>query len=165
MTDVLGQLFEGTRLRTLLIDAIRYGDSDEVKQRLTRQMDYLFDPGHMRELVERNALAHDAMDASRRRSIREEMERAEARRLQPHYIESFFLEAFRHLGGTIREREPRRYAVTHVPATVRNRDRLIDTDAPLLRTDNHLTANSWRTTPQIPPALRHSDSLAQPLFP
>ena len=30
------------------------------------------------------------------------MERAEARRLQPHYIESFFLEAFQRLGGTVR---------------------------------------------------------------
>ena len=33
--------------------------------------------------------------------IREEMERAEARRLQPHFIASFFLEAFALLGGTI----------------------------------------------------------------
>lgn len=82
---------------------------------------YLFDPGQIQQLVARNALAHDAMDASRLQSNREEMERAEARRLQPHYIESFFLEAFRHLGGTIRQREPRRYEVTHVPATVRNR--------------------------------------------
>ena len=34
-------------------------------------------------------------------SIREEMERAEARRLQPHFIASFFLEAFKLLGGTL----------------------------------------------------------------
>ena len=46
------------------------------------------------------------------------MERAEAKRLQPHYIESFFLEAFKQLGGTIRQREPRRYEVTHVPAPI-----------------------------------------------
>ena len=44
------------------------------------------------------------------------MERAEARRLQPHYIESFFLEAFERLGGSTRAAEPRRYEVTHVPA-------------------------------------------------
>ena len=30
------------------------------------------------------------MDATRIQRVREEMERAEARRLQPHYIESFF---------------------------------------------------------------------------
>ena len=60
------------------------------------------------------------------------MERAEARRLQPHYIESFFLEAFRRLGGTAKQREPRRYEVTHVPAPVRNRDRLIGFGEPVL---------------------------------
>ena len=58
------------------------------------------------------------------------MERAEARRLQPHYIRSFFLEAFRLLGGTIREREPGRYEITHVPAAIRNRDRLIGVGEP-----------------------------------
>src|SRR5688572_31865048 len=72
------------------------------------------------------------MDASRVHRIREEMERAEARRLQPHYIESFFLEAFRQLGGNARQREPRRYEVTHVPAPIRNRDRLIGIGEPVL---------------------------------
>src|SRR5437868_4019534 len=60
------------------------------------------------------------------------MERAETRRLQPHYIESFFVEAFQRLGGTIKPREPRRYEVTHVPAPVRNRDRLIGRGEPVL---------------------------------
>jgi len=65
--------------------------------------------------------------------IREDMERAAARRLQPFYIQSFFLEAFQHLGGTIREREPGRYQITHVPAAIRSRDRLIGTGAPVLK--------------------------------
>ena len=72
------------------------------------------------------------MDASRVQRIREDMERAEARRLQPHYIESFFHEAFQRLGGTAKQREPRRYEVTHVPAPVRNRDRLIGIGEPVL---------------------------------
>ena len=72
------------------------------------------------------------MDASRVHRIREDMERAEARRLQPHYIESFFHEAFRLLGGSAKQREPRRYEVTHVPAPVRNRDRLIGIGEPVL---------------------------------
>ena len=70
------------------------------------------------------------MDASRVYRIREEMERAEARRLQPHYIESFFLEAFHRLGGSVKQREPRRYEVTHVPAVVRNRDRALGIGEP-----------------------------------
>src|SRR5438552_4319208 len=60
------------------------------------------------------------------------MERAEARRLQPHYIESFFLEAFQRLAGTARQRETRRYEVTHVPAPIRNRDRVIGVGDPVL---------------------------------
>ena len=53
------------------------------------------------------SFVHDAMDASRVQRVREEMERAEARRLQPHYIESFFREAFRQLGGLFTERSVR----------------------------------------------------------
>ena len=85
------------------------------------------------DLIEERALAHEAMDVSRVARIREDMERAEARRLQPHYIESFFLEAFRRLGGSIHEREPRRYEITHVPAPVRTRDRQLGRGDPVLR--------------------------------
>jgi len=60
------------------------------------------------------------------------MERAEARRLQPHFIASFFREAFSHLGGIMREREPRRYEITNVPSVVRNRDRIIGMGEPVL---------------------------------
>jgi hypothetical protein len=72
------------------------------------------------------------MDASRVHKIREDMERAEARRLQPHYIESFFMEAFKSLGGRVKLRENRRYEVSHVPPLVRNRDRLIGIGEPVL---------------------------------
>jgi hypothetical protein len=46
-------------------------------------------------------------------------------------VESFFLEAFKQLGGVVRQREPRRYEVKNVPAPVRNRDRLIGVGAPV----------------------------------
>jgi len=131
--DVLGKLhFEGRPLRDLLIEAIRYGESPEVRAKLDRAVENAFDRGALQNLLEERALAHDAMDASHVHRIREEMERAEARRLQPHYIESFFLEAFTRLGGSVKQREPRRYQVTHVPAPVRNRDRLIGIGQPVL---------------------------------
>ncbi|MBX6330268.1 MAG: DUF3883 domain-containing protein [Gemmatimonadaceae bacterium] len=131
--DVLGKLqFDGKPLRELLLEAVRYGDQPDVRARLTRVVEHGVDRGHLQSLIEERALAHDTMDATRVARVREEMERAEARRLQPHYIESFFLEAFRRLGGTVREREPRRYEVTHVPAAVRNRDRQIGTGDPVL---------------------------------
>jgi len=131
--DVLGRLqFEGKPLRDLLIEAIRYGDQPEVRARLTTVLDEALDRGHLQDLLEDHALVHDAMDASRVQRIREDMERAEARRLQPHYVEAFFLEAFSRLGGSARQREARRYEVTSVPAPVRSRDRLIGIGQPVL---------------------------------
>ncbi len=131
--DVLGKLqFEGHPLRDLLVQAIRYGEQPEVQARLSQVMSGAFDRGRLQDLIEEQALAHDAMDASRVQRIREDMERAEARKLQPNYIESFFLEAFQQLGGSAKQREPRRYAISHVPAPIRNRDRLIGIGQPVL---------------------------------
>jgi len=133
--DVLGKLqFEGRPLRDLLIEAVRYGDQPEVRARLTRAIERGVDRPRLEALIEERALARDSMDSSRVARVREEMERAEAARLQPHYVESFFLEAFQRLGGTARQREPRRYEVTHVPPPVRSRDRQIGAgDAVLAR--------------------------------
>ena len=149
--DILGQLFREQRLRDLLIEAIRYGDQPEVKARLHQIVDNLTDRKHCQELLEERALANDSMDASQIQQIREEMERAEARRLQPHFIESFFLEAFRILGGSIKEREPRRYEITHVPALIRQRDRLIGAGEPVLGKYERITfEKSLRAVPGQP---------------
>ncbi len=131
--DVLGKMqFDGKPLRELLIRAVRYGEQPEVRARLSQVVANAFDKTQLQDLIEERALAHDVMDASRIHRIREDMERYEARRLQPHYIESFFLEAFKILGGTAKQRESRRYEITHVPAPVRNRDRLIGIGEPVL---------------------------------
>ncbi len=130
--DVLGKLqFEGKPLRDLLLKAIRYGEEPEVRMRLEQAIEHAIDREHIQDLMEERALAQDAMDATNVARIREDMERAEARRLQPHYIESFFLEAFKQLGGSVRQRETRRYELTHVPAPIRNRDRLLGAGAPV----------------------------------
>ena len=119
--DVLGTLeFEERPLRDLLLEAIRYGEQPEVRARLDTAVDQALDQSALQDLLEERQLVHDAMDASRVQRVREEMERAEARRLQPHYIEAFFLEAFQQIGGSARQREPRRYEVTHVPPPIRN---------------------------------------------
>ncbi len=131
--DVLGKMqFEGRPLRDLLIEAIRYGERPETRERINRAIANAFDQSRIWGLLEERALAVEAMDVSRVQRVREDMERAEARRLQPHYIESFFLEAFRQLGGVIKQREPHRYEITHVPAQIRGRDRLIGIGEPVL---------------------------------
>ncbi len=131
--DVLGKLhFEGRPLRDLMIEAIRYGDRPEVRARLTRAIEHAVNRDHLQDLLEERALAHDAMDLSRVTRVREEMARAAACRLQPHYVESCFLEAFRRLGGSFREREPRRYEITHVPTLLRRRHRQSGAGDPVL---------------------------------
>jgi hypothetical protein len=131
--DVLGKVvFDGKPLRELLVEAIRYGEQPEVRARLFETVSNAFDRKHLEDLIDERAIAPQTMDASRVHKIREEMERAEARRLQPHYVESFFLEAFKALGGTVKQRENRRFEISHVPAVVRNRDRLIGVGEPVL---------------------------------
>ncbi len=131
--DVLGKVtFADRPLRELVLEAVRYGDQPDVRARLTQAVDNAFDRQRLRELLEERALAHESLGVARVHEIREEMERAEARRLQPHFIADFFLDAFRRFGGTIRAREQGRYEITHVPALIRNRDRLIGVGSPVL---------------------------------
>ncbi|MFD1443979.1 helicase-related protein [Thermoactinomyces vulgaris] len=130
--DVLGKAIAGKELRSLLIEAIRYGDRSDVKERLKRAVETKLDRERLKALLEDRALARDSMDSAKVREIKEEMERAEARRLQPHFIASFFLKAFELLGGVIRERESQRYEIIRVPVAIRNRDRLIGIGEPVL---------------------------------
>ena len=67
-------------------------------------------------------------------AVKEEMEKAEARKLQPYFIRAFFTEAFTTLGGELRPREAGRFEVKHVPAVIRERHRVIgETRTPVLK--------------------------------
>lgn len=121
--DVLGRVqFDGKPLRELLIRAIRYGEDPKVQAHLTTVVEQAMDRDRLQTLIDDKVLDPTIMDASKVQRVREDMERADARRLQPHYIESFFLEAFARLGGRASQREGRRYEVTNVPAAIRARD-------------------------------------------
>ncbi len=152
--DVLGKLqFDGRSLRDLLIEAVRYGERPEIRARLNQAVAHAFDPEQIRDLLEEKVLVHDAMDVSRVQRIREDMERAEARRLQPHYVESFFIDAFRRLGGTVSERESHRYEVTHVPAQVRSRNRQLGLGEPVVaRYERIAFEKQLVNLPGVPPA-------------
>ncbi len=150
--DVLGKVeFDGKPLRELLIEAVRFGERPEIKAHLTRVIEGALDHDKLRELLDDRALAPRTMDASRVQKVREDMERADARRLQPHYIESFFLEAFKEFGGTLRQREPRRYEATNVPAPIRNRDRRIGLGEPVLSRYERMTFEKSLIAPQGQP--------------
>jgi superfamily II DNA or RNA helicase len=134
--DVLGEAFRGRTLRELLIDAIRYGERPEVKEQLTLVVDAAVGDT-LKQVVDERALVADVLTSADVERIRDDMERADARRLQPHFIRSFLLEAFSLLGGTIKEREPGRYEITHVPAELRRHGRQLG--VPLLRRYERVT--------------------------
>ncbi|MBU2763748.1 helicase-related protein [Acidithiobacillus caldus] len=123
--DILGEVFEDKPLKDLLIEAIRYGADPEVRARLLQRVEGALDTRHLENIIKRNALCEEVMDEKRLFAVKEEMEKAEARKLQPYFIRSFFNQAFQQLGGELRPREPGRYEITHVPANIRERDRRI----------------------------------------
>jgi hypothetical protein len=55
------------------------------------------------------------LDTRKIEKAREDYELAEAKKLQPHFIAQFFIEAFKQLGGSIKERESKRYEISNVP--------------------------------------------------
>jgi SNF2 family DNA or RNA helicase len=123
--DILGKVFVEKSLRDLLIEAIRYGEDPVVKQRLDQVIDNAIDRDHLLQLLEEKALVCETLNASKVAEVREQMERAQARRLQPHFIQSFFIEAFQKLGGQIAPREAGRFEIVRVPGAIRDRDRQI----------------------------------------
>ena len=132
--DILGEAFENRSLKELLIEAIRYGESPEVQARLNQVIDGALDTEHLLEILRRNALVEQHMSIEDLYAVKEEMEKAEARKLQPYFIRAFFTEAFQNLSGEMRPRESGRFEVRHVPAAIRERDRVIgESRTPVLK--------------------------------
>ena len=152
--DVLGKvLFDNRPLRDLIVEAIRYGDRPDVRARLFSIVDEALDRDHLQALLEERALTREVMDVVRVRQIREEMERAAARRLQPHFIAAFFLEALKRLGGKYYEREPQRYEITHVPQAIRSRSPCGNSRTTILRQYERIVFEKERIiVPGKPPA-------------
>jgi len=131
--DVLGRVsFDNRPLRDLLLEAIRYGDQPEVRDRLNRVVEGALEQKPLIELIEERALSRESMDVSKVMAIREEMERIEAKRLQPYFISSFFIAAFEKFGGSIYQREGKRWEITRVPSKIKDRARELHPGQPVL---------------------------------
>lgn len=123
--DILGEVFEERSLKDLLLDAIRYNDQPERQTERLKTIDTALDKDHITDLLNRNALAQETMSSERLFEVKAKMEMAEARRLQPYFVRSFFQKAFETISGSMYPREPGRFEITHVPALIRERDRQI----------------------------------------
>ncbi|WP_368862008.1 helicase-related protein [Frankia gtarii] len=117
--DVLGEAFTKTPLRTLLLDAIQYGERPDVKAKMHEVIDASVGDG-LKDLLDERALASEHLAEADLQRLRAAMDEARARRLQPHYIELAFKAAFTRLGGRIARREQGRYEIANVPQHLRS---------------------------------------------
>lgn len=117
--DVLGKLTFGDRpLRDILVEAIRYGNDPANRAKLNSIVDSTLNNEYLLSLINEHALTNEILDQTTVNRIKEDMERTNARRLQPHYIQAFFEQAFSLAGGLFHSREKGRYEITRVPQIV-----------------------------------------------
>lgn len=124
--NVLGEkdAFQDQSLRDLLLQAIQFGEDPAVRQRWEQVIDQSVADG-LDELLEEESLHPGMRSRLDLDEARELMERARRRRLQPGYIQAFFLAAFPRLGGRMRERIRGRYVLAQVPRSVIETARLL----------------------------------------
>lgn len=122
--DILGDAFENISLKELLLKAIREGQSPEAKKWMTEKVSEALDTEHLKEIIRRNSLVEQTMTPEMLYTIKEEMDKAEARKLQPCFVRAFFKAAFEAVGGQIRQREKGRFEITHVPPCIRENESL-----------------------------------------
>jgi superfamily II DNA or RNA helicase len=129
--DVLGKLFSGRSLRDLLMDAVRYNQQPERQLQMELAIEGAVNQEHLQQLLNKRALVQQGMDVHKVELLRQQMERAMARRIHPHYVHDFFIEAFRRLGGKVFEREKGRYEITYVPPLLLDRNQQIGFGVPV----------------------------------
>ncbi|WP_373069907.1 helicase-related protein [Gemmatimonas sp.] len=119
--DVLGEAFSDKSLRDLLIEAIR-AENPALQQARAKAVIDVTVGDRMKELIDAQSLLTDILSPGHVADIREQMQRAQAHKLQPSYIRRFFLEGFEVLGGRAVRREPGRFQITRVPGRLRQYD-------------------------------------------
>lgn len=120
--DILGQSFYERPLSDLVKEAFLYGDDPEVKAKLTKAVDDGFKrAARAQALLEEQSLMIDKMDTSKFISLRDDVARARANRMQPFHIKNFLLSALGHFDGKVqsRQKEPELYSINSVPRQLR----------------------------------------------
>lgn len=74
----------------------------------------------LKDVLDERALVSALADPAANDKIRDVMERSRARKLQPWFVEAFFTAALQQYGGRITAREPSRFEITRVPASIRS---------------------------------------------
>ena len=128
--DVLGRLTFGQdqSLKDLILESIQKDTNgtkkDEPTARIQLAIDEAFSHENLEKLIKENALTEEILDPTRVKETRFEMERAQAQKLAPYFIEQFMRSAFEDLNGTMQKRDTKpkspavRFEITRVPRDI-----------------------------------------------
>lgn len=132
--DILGEAFKEKSLKELLLAAIAEEESDKARLWMTERVEAVLNHDVLKDIMQRNMLVEQAMTKEALFAVKAELDKAEARKLQPYFVQSFFLNAFQStlVGGRVVKREPERYEIRNVPASLTSLNRqVLQTRTPL----------------------------------
>lgn len=133
--DILGEAFKDKPLKELLLEAIAEEKSGASREWMTEQVEKVLNHDILKEIMKNNMLVEQAMTKEALYAVKEELDKAEARKLQPYFVQSFFLNAFQSslIGGRIIKREPERYEIRNVPSClISHNKQILQTRTPLV---------------------------------
>lgn len=118
--DVLGQVsYDGKSLADLLLEAVLQEQTPERQAYLDTVIDGALDKDRLDAVMARDVLATDTLGLDDVARVRTDIERANAMRLQPHYIRSFFDRALSDMGGRLASNRDRTFRIRRVPLALR----------------------------------------------
>lgn len=117
--DVLGDAFRETSLKDLIMDAVVYIDDPARQAEIEEIIDAEVAHG-LDDLMAERALAAESFTSADLERMRDAMDAARARKLQPHYIAQFFTRALEHQGGRLVRKAKGTAAVRALPGAVLN---------------------------------------------
>ncbi|MBR1646580.1 MAG: DUF3883 domain-containing protein [Selenomonadaceae bacterium] len=116
--DILGKIsFDNKPLRELLTEAIRHGDDSDVIQKLTGVVEKSFDKKTLQNLLRERALIDDKINLDTIKNFRQ----ADIGKLNPRFLEKFFVAAFNKFGGRLIRLNRGRYEIIQMPSELPNK--------------------------------------------
>lgn len=114
--DVLGQVtYDDKSLSDLLLESVLEDQTPERQAYLDTVIGDALDQQHLKRIMASDVLATDTLDVEDITRVRADIELANAKRLQPHYIRSFFARAIDDLGGHLASNRDGTYRIRRVP--------------------------------------------------
>ena len=152
--DILGNALDAATLKELLLQAIKYENSEEARNWMKQKIDSDLDSEKLKRLIAEQSNFEQAMTPDMVYKIKEEMDKAEARKLQPCFVRAFFQGGFQSLGGEMRRRGNGRWSIPHVPAIVREKAKALNSRRPVASTYDYVCfdKSAIRTTSASPEA-------------